>query len=232
MKPIVEICCGSYSDALAAWKAGATRIELNSALSLGGLTPSLATLKMTKQNTDLKVITMIRPRGAGFCYDEEEYEVMKQDAKIMLENGADGLAFGFLDASGHIDQKRTQEFVELIHAYHKEAVFHRAFDCVDDPFQAIEILIQLGVDRLLTSGLKAKAIDALELLEKLQQRYGQDIEILQKTKVQQVHSSCKDWVEDASTIAKDVSFAYAPAPHEKDYEIVSQKLVENILQQL
>lgn len=95
MKPIVEICCGSYSDALAAWKAGATRIELNSALSLGGLTPSLATLKMTKQNTGLKVITMIRPRGAGFCYDEEEYEVMKQDAKIMLENGADGLAFGF-----------------------------------------------------------------------------------------------------------------------------------------
>ena len=75
MKPIVEICCGSYSDALAAWKAGATRIELNSALSLGGLTPSLATLKMTKQNTGLKVITMIRPRGAGFCYDEEEYEV-------------------------------------------------------------------------------------------------------------------------------------------------------------
>lgn len=246
MKPIVEICCGSYSDALAAWKAGATRIELNSALSLGGLTPSLATLKMTKQNTNLKVIIMIRPRGAGFCYDEEEYEVMKQDAKIMLENGADGLAFGFLDASGHIDEKRTQEFVELIHAYHKEAVFHRAFDCVDDPFQAIEILIQLGVDRLLTSGLKAKAIDALELLEKLQQRYGQDIEILvgsgvnasnvleilQKTKVQQVHSSCKDWIEDASTITKDVSFAYAPAPHEKDYEIVSQKLVENILQQL
>ena len=72
MKSIVEICCGSYSDALAAWKAGATRIELNSALSLGGLTPSLATLKMTKQNTGLKVITMIRPRGAGFCYDEED----------------------------------------------------------------------------------------------------------------------------------------------------------------
>ena len=66
MKPIVEICCGSYSDALASGEAGATRIELNSALSLGGLTPTLATLKMTKQNTGLKVITVIRPRGAGF----------------------------------------------------------------------------------------------------------------------------------------------------------------------
>ena len=138
MKPIVEICCGSYSDALAAWEAGATRIELNSALSLGGLTPSLATLKMTKQNTNLKVITMIRPRGVGFSYDEDEYEVMKQDEKIMLENGADGQAFGILDASGHIDATRTQEFVEIIHAEHKEAVFHRAFDCVDDPFQTIE----------------------------------------------------------------------------------------------
>lgn len=246
MKAMIEICCGSYQDALAAWKGGAKRIELNSALALGGLTPSLTSLILTKQNTDLKVITMIRPRGAGFCYSEEDYEIMKQDAQIMLEHGADGLAFGFLNAQGFIDIKRTQEFVKLIHSYHKEAVFHRAFDCVADPIKAIEQLIDLGVDRLLTSGLKAKAVDALDLLERLQREYGQDIEILagsgvnasnvleilEKTGLNQVHSSCKDWVSDPTTIQKDISFAYAESPHQEDYEIVSQKLVERLLAEI
>lgn len=246
MATMIEICCGSYSDALAAWKGGAQRIELNSALALGGLTPSLSSLILTKQNTDLKVITMIRPRGAGFCYSEEDYQIMKQDAKIMLEHDADGLAFGFLDTQGLIDIERTREFVQLIHAYHKEAVFHRAFDCVQDPIKAIEQLIDLGVDRLLTSGLKAKAIDALDLLAKLQRDYGQDIEILagsgiqasnvleilEKTGLQQVHSSCKYWINDPTTVQEDVSFAYAVSPHEEDYEIVSQQLVEKLLAQI
>lgn len=244
MKPIVEICCGSYHDALAAFRAGATRIELNSALSLGGLTPTLASLIKVKQTTSLKVITMIRGRGAGFCYDEEEYEVMKLDAKMMLDNGADGLAFGFLNANGTINQKRTREFVQLIHSYQKEAVFHRAFDCVEDPFEAMEVCIQLGIDRVLTSGLKSKAMEALPLLAKLQQQYGQHIEILvgsgvnktnaleilTTTKVHQLHSSCKDWLEDPTTMMHDVSFAYALAPHENDYEIVSQEFVEQLLQ--
>ena len=87
MERIIEICCGSYEDALNAYHGGAKRIELNNALHLGGLTPSLATLKLTKKNTNLKVITMVRPRGAGFCYNEIEFEVMKEDAKSLLENG-------------------------------------------------------------------------------------------------------------------------------------------------
>ena len=246
MERMIEVCCGSYDDALASERGGASRIELNSALYLGGLTPSLASLILTKKNTNLKVITMVRPRGAGFCYTDEEFETMLCDTRLMMENGADGIAFGCLTKDGEIDVEQTKQIIDIIQEYNGEVVFHRAFDCVKNADEAMEILISLHVDRVLTSGLKAKAIDALELLEKLQQRYGQDIEILvgsgvnasnvleilQKTKVQQVHSSCKDWVEDASTIAKDVSFAYAPAPHEKDYEIVSQKLVENILQQL
>ncbi len=133
--------------------------------------------------------------------------------------------------------------MQLIHRYHKEAVFHRAFDCVNDPFQAIEKLIDLQVDRVLTSGLKSKAIESVELLSKLQQQYGNQIEILvgsgvnkenvleilDKTKVHQVHSSCKDWIEDVTTSMHDVSFAYAPFPHENDYEIVSEELVKTLL---
>ena len=85
MEKIVEICCGSYEDALAAYRGGAKRIELNSALYLGGLTPSLGTLLLAKKNTDLKIIAMVRPRGAGFCYSGDDFAVMKADAELLLD---------------------------------------------------------------------------------------------------------------------------------------------------
>lgn len=85
MEKIVEICCGSYEDAYNADRAGAKRIELNSALHLGGLTPSLATLVLTKKNTNLLVISMLRPRGAGFHYSDVDYEVMKMDAELLMK---------------------------------------------------------------------------------------------------------------------------------------------------
>ena len=159
MERLVEICCGSYEDALNAYYGRAKRIELNSALHLGGLTPSIASLKLTKKNTNLKIITMIRPRGAGFCYNDIEFEVMKEDARCMLENKADGIAFGCLNQDGSINEKQTKEMIDIIKEYQGEVVFHRAFDCVADPYASIELLIHLGVDRILTSGLKPKAMD-------------------------------------------------------------------------
>ena len=140
MERLVEICCGSYEDALNAYKGKAKRIELNSALYLGGLTPSLASLKLTKKNTNLKVITMVRPRGAGFYYNDIEFEVMKEDARCLLENGADGIAFGCLNEDGTIHEKQTKEMIDIIKEYQGEVVFHRAFDCVKDPYVSIELL--------------------------------------------------------------------------------------------
>ena len=117
MERLVEICCGSYEDALNAYYGRAKRIELNSALHLGGLTPSIASLKLTKKNTNLKIITMIRPRGAGFCYNDIEFEVMKEDARCMLENKADGIAFGCLNQDGSINEKQTKEMIDIIKEY-------------------------------------------------------------------------------------------------------------------
>ena len=172
MERLVEICCGSYEDALNAYYGRAKRIELNSALHLGGLTPSIASLKLTKKNTNLKIITMIRPRGAGFCYNDIEFEVMKEDARCMLENKADGIAFGCLNQDGSINEKQTKEMIDIIKEYQGEVVFHRAFDCVADPYASIELLIHLGVDRILTSGLKPKAMDGKELIkERHRHRY-------------------------------------------------------------
>lgn len=243
MEKIVEVCCGSYEDAWNAFQAGAKRIELNSALHLGGLTPSLATLILTKKNTNLKVITMIRPRGAGFHYTDKEFEVMKADAQIMMENHADGIAFGCLDENGNINISQTKEMIDIVKRYNGEVVFHRAFDCVKDPYSTIEQLIELGVDRVLTSGLENKAIEGKKLIKNLQERYGKDIEILagsginasnaleimKDTGIYQVHSSCKEWINDPTTACHHVSYSYAENPHELDYDVVSRQLVKQIV---
>lgn len=246
MKKVVEICCGSYEDAWNAYQGGANRVELNSALHLGGLTPSLASLILTKQKTDLKVITMIRPRGAGFHYTDKEFEVMKADTRIMMENQADGIAFGCLDEEGNVNISQTREIINIVKEYQGEVVFHRAFDCVKDPYMTIELLIELGVDRILTSGLEAKAIDGKELIKELQEKYGNQIEILagsginasnaqeimEYTGITQVHSSCKDWIRDPTTACHHVTYAYASSPHELDYDVVSQELVEKIVKSI
>lgn len=240
---MIEICCGSYEDAMNAYLGGAKRIELNSALHLGGLTPTLGSLILTKKNTDLKVICMVRPRGAGFCYNDMEFEQIMEDARILLENGADGLAFGFLNEDCTIDVHKTKLMVDLIKRYNKEAVFHRAFDCVRNPIESIEMLINLKINRLLTSGLREKAIDGKELLKKLQKQYGDKIEILagsginasnvkelmEYTKINQVHSSCKVWCYDRTTSGDYVNYCYGPTGNENDYDCVSKTLVEQLV---
>ena len=242
MKAIIEVCAGSYADCLAAEKGGATRVELNSALSVGGLTPTIAILVRVKKETNLKVICMDRPRAAGFCYDEADTTIMMDDAKVLLENGADGLAFGFLQENGEVDAEKTKAMCALIHSYGKEAVFHRAFDVTPDPFAAMETLIDCGVDRVLTSGQKAKAMDGMSLIGELQKRYGEKIEILagsgmnasnalemiEKTGIHQVHSSCKGYDTDPTTEKNGVTYAYLPSPHEMDYDVVKEELVRKL----
>lgn len=246
MNKVIEICCGSYEDALASYRGGAKRIELNSALHLGGLTPSLGTLRLVKQNTDLKVIAMVRPRGAGFCYSEADFESMKADTEILMENGADGIAFGCLDEDGNIHIEQTREIIDIIKRYHGEVVFHRAFDCVKNPFESMEKLIAMGVDRVLTSGLKAKAVDGMELIAKLQECYGDKIEILagsginagnalnivERTGIHQVHSSCKGWKEDSTTTGEEVSYSYAEGIYRNDYDVVDEKLVRELVESI
>ena len=246
MKKIIEICCGSYEDAINAWHGGAKRIELNSALYMGGLTPSLGTLRLVKQNTDLKVICMVRPRGGGFCYSKADFETMKMDTELFMENGADGIAFGCLDENGNIHAEQSQKIISIIKKYNGEIVFHRAFDCVKDPYKSMETLIAMGVDRVLTSGLKAKAMDGIELIEELQKRYRDKIEILAgsginaanalemmtRTGIWQVHSSCKGYRSDATTTGEEVSYSYMDGIHKDDYDVVDENLVRELVERV
>lgn len=243
MKRLVEVCAGSYEDCLNAALGGADRVELNAALSVGGLTPGIATLRRVKQETNLQVICMVRHRTAGFCYTEKEKAVMFEEAELLLENGADGLAFGFLGEDGSIECDSTKRMIDLIHEKKKEAVFHRAFDVCTDACAAMELLISLGADRVLTSGQRAKAMEGKELLKKLQENYGGKIQILagsgvnaenaaalmEYTGVSQVHSSCKAYPEDKTTVGEYVSYAYLPAPYECCYDGVSLEAVRRLV---
>ena len=162
---IIEVCAESYEYALKAEKAGANRIELCKDLHLDGLTPDYESAKKTIDSLNIPVFILIRPREGDFIYSNEEFELMKRDIIKFKEMGCKGIVSGVLNDDNSIDVKRTKDLIELSRPL--EFTFHRAFDIVSDPLKEIEILIRLGVDRILTSGQKNKAIEGLYLLEKL-----------------------------------------------------------------
>ncbi len=175
----LELCIADIEDGLkAALIPEVDRIEFNSALESGGLTPSLASFQILRKSTDKKIICMTRPRKAGFLYTDSEKETMLADAKIFLDCGADGIVFGALNADHTIDSVFLKEMSDLIHKYQKEVVFHKAFDVTPDPFAACETLIRYGVNRILTSGQKASVMEGINLIAQLLKRYGNQIEIL------------------------------------------------------
>ena len=162
---IIEVCAESYEYAVKAEKAGADRIELCKDLHLDGLTPDYESSKRTIDTLDIPVFILIRPRGGDFIYSNEEFELMKRDILKFKKMGCKGIVSGVLNDDNTIDIKKTKELVELSRPL--EFTFHRAFDKVNNPLNEIENLIELGIDRVLTSGQKEKAIDGLVLLKQL-----------------------------------------------------------------
>lgn len=209
----LEVCIASLDDAIVAAHSGADRLELNCALALGGLTPSLGLMRRVRQAVAIPVISMVRPRAGGFCYDHADLAVMLEDAATLIAAGADGLAFGFLHADGTIDVERCRAMMEVIGP--RQAVFHRAFDVTPDPFAAMEALIDLGVTRIMTSGQQPTAEAGTKLIKDLIERAAGRIEILPAgairphnvaaliaaTKCDQVHASLRSLREDRSTQA-------------------------------
>ena len=175
-KILLEICCGSADDVIEAEKGGADRVELNSNLFQGGLTPTVGTLRVVKRHTHIPVMTMVRPRAGGFCYTEAEFETAREDARLLLQNGADGLVFGFLHEDGTVDEERTRELVRI--AEGRPCVFHRALDVVPDWKRALDQLIALGVTRVLTSGQRSDVFFALDTIREMIGYAGGAIEIL------------------------------------------------------
>lgn len=162
----LEICANSYQSVINAEKAGADSIELCSELSVGGVTPSYSLLKKVSENISIPVAVLIRPRSGNFCYSDNEFELMKEDIKLCKRLGFNRIVSGILNTDNSIDIQRTKEILELSKPL--SFTFHRAFDCVLNPKQSLRQLIEIGVDRILTSGLKEKAADGIDLLIELQ----------------------------------------------------------------
>ena len=164
---ILEICANSYKSAINAQRAGAHRIELCEDLSVGGVTPNEQTLAKVLEELSIPVFVLVRPRSGDFNYSDEEFHMMLQTIDVCKAKGCSGIVAGVLNTDRTIDEQRTKTLIE--HARPLAFTFHRAFDEVIDPKTSLEILIRLGVDRILTSGQEAKAIEGLPMLKALNQ---------------------------------------------------------------
>ena len=161
----LEICANSVTSALIAQQAGANRVELCENLAEGGTTPSYAQIQLARKHLQIDLFPILRPRGGDFNYSDLEFEIMKTDLKVIKELGCDGVVFGILNQEGKVDKDRCAELLKL--AQPLQVTFHRAFDKSADLFQAMEDIIELGFNRILTSGGKPTAIEGLEIIKKL-----------------------------------------------------------------
>ena len=213
-KILFEVCCGCTEDAVQAERGGADRIELNSALFLGGLTPSIGALEAVKAQVKIPVMCMVRPREGGFCYTAFDYDTVCRDALALVRAGADGVVFGFLNDDGTVDAARCADFLGRVRAENPEVetVFHRAIDGVPDVFAALDTLTALGVTRVLTSGQRASAPQGAETIRKMLAHAAGRIDILPgggvnagnvrgfiaETVVKSVHASARSLRRDTS----------------------------------
>lgn len=173
---IFEICVDSVEGVQAARDAGAGRVELCASLLEGGITPSRGMIKAARAVAGIKLHVIIRPRGGDFLFSDAEFAAMAADIETAKAEGADGIVIGQLTADGLVDVKRTRELMAL--ARPMAVTFHRAFDMTPDPFAALETLIDLGVDRVLTSGQEASVLEGLPLIAELVKRAGDRIIIM------------------------------------------------------
>lgn len=174
----LELCTDCVEGAKIADKYGFKRIELCSALSEGGLTPSIGLIKACAEAAGrVEVHAMIRTRGGSFSCSDEELKVMMEDIRQAARAGAKGVVFGILDAHGRISQKNL-ELVEIAKSSGLQATFHRAFDGVENPMGALQVIVDMGFNRLLSSGLQEKAIEGILMIQAMQERFGNKVEIM------------------------------------------------------
>ncbi|MBI1296196.1 copper homeostasis protein CutC [bacterium] len=205
----VEVCVDSVEGAVAAQDGGAVRVELCDNLIEGGTTPSAGTITLARQHIGIGLNVIIRPRGGDFCYSDVEYEVMRYDVAEAKRLGADGVVIGMLTPDGDVDVERVRGLIEL--ARPLNVTFHRAFDVCREPFAALETLIDLGVDRVLTSGQEKTVLEGIDLIAELVRHAADRIivmpggginernvgKIIAQTGVKEIHVSARSSVESA-----------------------------------
>lgn len=173
---MLEIAANSVASALAAQDGGAGRVELCTALELGGLTPSHAQVALARDRLRMPLYVLIRPRAGDFLYDELEAETMRRDIEACVSLGCDGVVLGMLDAEGHVDTARCRPLIAA--AGNLGVTFHRAFDLCSDPARALEDIVAIGCERILTSGAQAAATEGAPLIRRLVAQAGDRIAVM------------------------------------------------------
>jgi copper homeostasis protein len=164
-KNILEICCYNLDSALIAADAGADRVELCADPAAGGTTPGIGLIKTVRKKIGIELYPIIRIRGGDFLYSAEEFDVMLHEVEACKSAGCEGVVIGILLPDGRVDKIHSSRLVEK--AYPMGVCFHRAFDWTVNPFEALEDIIEIGCERILSSGQQPKAILGAPLLKEL-----------------------------------------------------------------
>lgn len=174
----LEVCANSTVSAVAAQDGGAVRVELCDNLSDGGTTPSAGQILLARKLLHIKIYVLIRPRGGDFLYNDLEFEIMKADIRHCVEAGCDGVVIGMLTPDGHVDKPRCKELVDIAKQWGLGVTFHRAIDMANDIYKALEDIIEIGCERVLTSGGKTTAIEGASVIASLVQQAAGRISIM------------------------------------------------------
>ena len=239
----IEVCLEVIESAIAAQLGGANRVELCDNLTVGGTTPSIGLIKQVRQQIEIDLQVIVRPRGGVFCYTNLEFEVMKSDVEAVKSAGANGIVIGILNPDATIDIQRTQVLVRL--AEPLPVTFHRAFDYTPDPFLSLEILADNGISRILSSGQATSALKGVRLLKQLKRNARDRVSIMaggsvnsqnapiivKEAKVTEVHagSSCVRLSKgNMNTHLTDITIDHRNPIN--TYPQVSAKLVQQLVQ--
>ena len=217
-----EVCCGSLQSALNAQEAGAHRVELCSALSLGGLTPSYGFIELARKRLKIEVNVLIRPRQGDFLYDSDEVAVMLRDITACAQMGVNGVVIGALDPFGNVDEDACRAMVAVAKHYGMSVTFHRAIDRACNIMAALEDVISAGADRILSSGGKTSSYEGAETLARMNAaaagriiimpgggvNAGNISQILKTTGAREIHFS------GSETIQSEINLAMSWSQHE------------------
>lgn len=241
---IIEVCIDSVESAIAAERGGADRVELCDNLIEGGTTPSAGCIMSALRHLSIGLNVMIRPRGGDFCYSDIEFDVMKRDVVMAKDLKCDGVVFGILKPDGRVDLDRCRILIDL--ARPLSVTFHRAFDMTSDPFQALDDIVLIGCNRILTSGQKNKASEGVDLIAELVARANDDITIMpgsgvnekniasliQKTQAKEYHVACRKTVEGVMIYRNpSVSMGGVPGVPEYSLSITDRDRIEAVVKE-
>lgn len=172
----IEICTNGYQSVINAQENGAHCAELCESLEVGGVTPSYGTLKKVAADMKIPVRVLIRPRSGNYIYNEAELEMMCLDIQLVKQLGYEGVVIGALNENGDLDVEKIKIMMKAGEGM--KFTFHRAIDACNNPLEALATLVELGFDKVLTSGCKPKAIDGVSMIRQMQEKYGDKIKIM------------------------------------------------------